>query len=310
MRGTRFVGVVGRGRRRCPILLGRNDFTMGQGAGPWYRVGAGTLGDPAEVVMTDGADLYRYSRADMTLIESWNSDLGTSHGPNAVAMDVANDTLWGVESGGALHYMTPVEDGASAVPVSGVNIGSGTLDSIVFSPYDGELYRVYQDDPTYELQHLDQSTGLDTTIDSFSNSGSTVFANLPMVATSDGGLWWTNPTNPGVAATHILYYDLGSSVSGVVTGVKDPDNYALAATDDGRVVFQSNESGKPLASLSIAEALASAAPTIIDCPDLNVADTSLLQCGSQHSHAPLAVMSHYIGYDGDPDRDFIWEWPG
>src|SRR5688572_23461900 len=115
----------------CPRLLGTPLLTTGNYRGLWYRIGSGSIDDPAEVLVTNGWDLYRYNRLDMSFIEYWNNTV-----TNAAAMDVANDRLYTIDTDGILRYRSPVTSDGDIVTPSGVNIGYHENNAMVMSPYD------------------------------------------------------------------------------------------------------------------------------------------------------------------------------
>lgn len=82
----------------------------------------------------------------------------------------------------------------------------------------------------------------------------------------------------------------------------------MAATPSGGTAVASDNAGRCIyntgGSLSIIDEALS--PVVLDCPDLAGGS---LQGGFEVPGSPAkAVMSHYIGYTGDPDGDWIWEW--
>lgn len=265
----------------CPSFVGRTSLTLGSFAGPHLTPDGTTL-----VWAGDGNTVTRHTFPGLVFIESYDPTGGEFLERSAIDDD---GSLWWFSDSGNLYRRS--NDSSAGVQSLIANVG-GAGGMLARSPYDGNFYV-----SNYALgvpQPIVRVTpaGVQTAL----TSGPTYpFGSQLFISVAVGeSVWYAG--SQGLSRYHIPTDTWDVEVASL------PDNRALAATGDGRVVYQST-AGAMLSTLDDDLTAGS-----LDCDDLIVGSGSLLQGGTTVPGDPTrAVMSHYVEYTGEPDGDWIWE---
>lgn len=288
----------------CPRYVGRTDATLGN-RGPYPNASKTELLWAVSGFSSSQIYRYAYPVDGSPAIEVFNVGATYSSSPIAPAPD---GSLWFVTTSGEVYRRALATGVGSNVLMATIPGGTFTHTGIVWSDHDENFY-VLTSDPAqvlglYRVTPSGVVTDLTAAFPTLS-----VFASVRAA----GGSIWIGNIQPGFAVRELVRY----SITDGATEILDPamSSVALAATDDGRILFMPGGTGSddhgPLAAAGDDGII-----EIITCSALYAPNTAsvygetALQGGATVPGDPTsAVMSHYVDYTGEPDADWVWEWP-
>lgn len=275
----------------CTTFIGRTVATLSYGA---------------LMMLPSMTSLYQHSPGSDEVYVFSYPNLATSvttfnilSGAAGMTMD-HNGTIWWITNTGEVYRRDDASSSGTDVLVTTLpgpyfitaRMAYSNHNQNIYAIYNASMgatddYRVYRITPAGVVTHM-------LTVNS-----PTASRKIPETIVAVGGSIWCGHLEAGV--TSFYRYDIDSNTLSTFDNPASFMGAHVAADHLGQVVVQSGVDG-----LGVLDE--SGVFIALDCPELG-AEPSGLQCGAVVIGNPtVAIMSYYLGYTGEPDADWIWEW--
>lgn len=292
----------------CVSFIGRTVETLGQ-------MGPVPSPDLDALYWAISDEIHKYSYPELVLVDSWSGTIGQLGAavitPDGYLITVGRTTgeyaLRMIDTGtSTIPQVPPASTGGVSAPFDSVILTFGTAGrwTAALSPLGNRVFLFGHTSGAAPVIWSSGTGGSGDDLSDWASHGDGPAAwtgEGPQSVVAAGESIWLGVSANSVA--ELYRFDVATTTLSA-TGITQVETTAVAVDGQGWCIYQSAEG-------QLSRVNESMVPEVISCqPALYDGANPLLHGGFTVPGDPThSVMSHYVDYTGEPDADWIWQWP-